>query len=99
MARSSWPAARTGTRDSRYAHLFTDVAYRQSKMRADVAVSNAAAETPPVWIARRTSVGAAQELDDMKRRLDAPADTTPFWLRVSELSARQLRLSEYTSGR
>jgi len=68
-----------GRRDSRYAHLFSGavtVAAIEDTPQT-VAVSNIAAETPARLDRLEEQVRRLrEELDDMKRRLDAPADTT-----------------------
>ena len=68
-----------GRRDSRYAHLFSGAvavpAVEDEPQR--VAVSGVAAETPSRLDRLEEQVQRLrEELDDMKRRLDAPADTT-----------------------
>ena len=68
-----------GRRDSRYAHLFSGAVAVPAIEDAPqtVAVSNAAAETPSRLDRLEEQVRRLrEELDDMKRRLDAPADTT-----------------------
>jgi len=68
-----------GRRDSRYAHLFSGaVAVPAIEDEPQtVAVSNVAAETPSRLDRLEEQVRRLrEELDDMKRRLDAPADTT-----------------------
>jgi len=69
-----------GRRDSRYAHLFSGavaVAAIEDTPQT-VAVSNIAAETPARLDRLEEQVRRLrEELDDMKRRLDAAADTTP----------------------
>jgi uncharacterized protein len=68
-----------GRRDSRYAHLFSGAvavpAVEEEPQR--VAVSGVAAETPSRLDHLEEQVRRLrEELDDMKRRLDAPADRT-----------------------
>jgi uncharacterized protein YceH (UPF0502 family) len=68
-----------GRRDSRYAHLFSGaVAVPAIEDEPQtVAVSNVAAETPSRLDRLEEQVRRLrEELDDMKRRLDAPAATT-----------------------
>ena len=68
-----------GRRDSRYAHLFSGaVAVPAIEDEPQtVAVSNVAAETPSRLDRLEEQVRRLrEELDDMKKRLDAPADTT-----------------------
>jgi len=68
-----------GRRDSRYAHLFSGAVAVPAIEDAPqtVAVSNAAAETPSRLDRLEEQVRRLrEELDDMKRRLDARADTT-----------------------
>jgi len=68
-----------GRRDSRYAHLFSGAVAVPAIEDAPqtVAVSNVAAETPSRLDRLEEQVRRLrEELDDMKRRLDAPADTT-----------------------
>ena len=68
-----------GRRDSRYAHLFSGaVAVPAIEDEPQtVAVSNVAAETHSRLDRLEEQVRRLrEELDDMKRRLDAPADTT-----------------------
>jgi len=68
-----------GRRDARYAHLFSGaVAVPAIEDEPQtVAVSNVAAETPSRLDRLEEQVRRLrEELDDMKRRLDAPADTT-----------------------
>jgi uncharacterized protein YceH (UPF0502 family) len=68
-----------GRRDSRYAHLFSGAVAVPAIEDAPqtVAVSNVAAETPSRLDRLEEQVRRLrEELDDMKRRLDVPADTT-----------------------
>ncbi len=68
-----------GRRDSRYAHLFSGAVAVAAIEDAPqtVAVSNVAAETPSRLDRLEEQVRRLrEELDDMKRRLDAGADTT-----------------------
>ena len=68
-----------GRRDSRYAHLFSGAVAVSAIEDAPqtVAVSNVAAETPSRLDRLEEQVRRLrEELDDMKRRLEAGADTT-----------------------